>query len=88
MAGATQSFLVDASLGLNHVQYGRAARVRHPKDGVPIRDAKRFEGLLQEAFYIRGDEIWNSFLKVEGESNLFEVALNGTVRVWQDGLCN
>ena len=39
VAGGTEPGLVDASLGLDHVQYGRAARVRHPEDGVPVRYA-------------------------------------------------
>ncbi|TVU51386.1 hypothetical protein EJB05_02812, partial [Eragrostis curvula] len=76
---------VEAELGLDLVKDGGAG-VRGPEDGVPVGDAERREGVVQHAADVPGDEPRHVLEEVEGEPFLAEVAVDGALRLREDGL--
>nr|ACN25787.1 unknown [Zea mays] len=86
VAGGAHPGLVQPDPGLHLVQDGGPAGVRHPEDGVPVGDAERLERVLQRALDVLGDEPGHVLEQVERQPHLAEVAVDGALRVGQDGL--
>ncbi|BAT14280.1 Os11g0530650, partial [Oryza sativa Japonica Group] len=78
--------LVQPNLRLHLVQDRRTSGVRHPEDGVPVRDPQRCERVAQRALDVLRDEPRHVLEQVERQPDLPQVAVDGALAVREDGL--